>query len=434
MKKFYPVFLLIFISLNSFSQFKNIKLAEQDDKSLPPAEPSIAINKKNPKNIVVGVVPNRVIITNDGGQTWNTSEIKSSLGKSPIVVSNSKGNLYYFHLADQNAKGKGNEDVLDRIICQTSIDEGATWSEGTLIGNNSSPDQLRAWPAVHPRKNEVFVTWTQLDKNVNTDPSCQSNIMFSKSGNGNRFSKAVRVNETSGDCSNDDNTAMGAMATIGADGKIYVTWANQGNIYLDRSYDNGSTWLSNDLHIGKQEGGWNFSVPGLAKCNGLPILTIDNSLSRFQGTMYLLWADQKNGAEDTDIWLMKSRSRGDMWSKPLRINKDEPGSHQFLPWITVDETSGSVYIVYYDRRNYDDQQTDVYLAYSFDGGNSFSETKISETPFTPDPSKPIGDHMSIDAHAGTIIPTWTRMDNGRTSVWASLIKESELPKAAPPKK
>jgi len=51
MKKFYPVFLLIFISLNSFSQFKNIKLAEQDDKSLPPAEPSIAINKKNPKNI-----------------------------------------------------------------------------------------------------------------------------------------------------------------------------------------------------------------------------------------------------------------------------------------------------------------------------------------------------------------------------------------------
>src|SRR5258707_11088133 len=33
---------------------------------------------------------------------------------------------------------------------------------------------------------------------------------------------------------------------------------------------------------------------------------------------------------------------------------------QFLPWITVDQTNGSVYIVYYDRRSYDDLQTDVY--------------------------------------------------------------------------
>jgi len=433
MKKFYSTFLFLFISLNSFSQFKNIKLAEQDDKSQL-AEPSIAVNKKNPKNIVVGVLPNRVIITNDGGQTWNTSEIKSTLGKNPAVISNSKGNLYYFHLADPNEKGKGNDGPLDRIVCQTSIDEGATWSEGTSIGNNTSPDQIRAWPAVHPKKNEVLVTWTQLDKYPDTDPPCQSIIMFSKSGNGNRFSRAVRVNETSGDCSNDDNTAMGAMAAVGADGKIYVTWANQGNIYLDRSYDNGNTWLSNDLRIGKQEGGWNLSIPGTDRCNGLPVLAIDNSSGRYQGTLYLLWSDQKNGADDTDIWLMKSRSRGDMWSKPMRINKDEPGSHQFLPWITVDETNGNVYVVYYDRRNHDDQQTDVYLAYSFDGGNNFSEAKISETPFTPDPSKSFGDYINIDAHAGIITPIWTRMDNGRATILTSVIKENDLPKPVTPKK
>lgn len=370
-----------------------------------------------------------MIITNDGGQIWNASELKSPLGENPVVISNSKGNLFYFHLTDPSGEGKSDEGTLDRIICQTSIDEGATWSEGTSVGNNTTPDQNRLWPAVHPKKNEVFVTWTQFDKYTDTDPSCQSNIMFSKSGNGNRFSRAVRVNETSGGCGNDDNTVKGAMAAIGADGKIYVTWANQGNIYLDRSYDNGSTWLSNDLLIAKQEGR-NLSIPGIEKCNGLPILAIDNSLSRYQGTLYLLWADQKNGADDTDIWLMKSRSRGDMWSKPMRINKDEAGSHQFLPWMAIDETNGNVYIVYYDRRNYDDLQTDVYLAYSFDGGSNFNEAKISETPFTPDSSKPIGDHIGIDAHAGLIIPTWTRMDNGRTSVWTSLIKESELPKAA----
>src|SRR5689334_20889653 len=100
MKKFYSLLLSLFFSLNSFSQFKNIKLAEQDDKSGPIAEPSIAINKKNPRNIVVGVLSNRVIMSNDAGQTWTTSEVKSPLGQNPAVISNSKGNFFYFHLDD----------------------------------------------------------------------------------------------------------------------------------------------------------------------------------------------------------------------------------------------------------------------------------------------------------------------------------------------
>jgi len=223
---------------------------------------------------------------------------------------------------------------------------------------------------------------------------------------------------------------MGAMTAIGNDGKIYVTWANKGNIYMDRSYDGGSTWLSSDLLVTKQEGGWAFTIEGLQRCNGLPVLAIDNSLSRYQGTMYLVWGDQKNGPKDADIWLMKSRSRGDMWSQRIRVNKDEPGAQQFLPWVTVDETNGNVYVIYYDRRNYSDLQTDVYLAYSFDGGSNFSEIKISETPFVPDASTNLTTRTSIDAHAGIITPIWTRMDNGRTSVWTAIIKESELPKPA----
>jgi len=123
-----------------------------------------------------------------------------------------------------------------------------------------------------------------------------------------------------------------------------------------------------------------------------------------------------------------------MWSKPLRINQDEAGTHQFFPWMAIDQTNGNIYIVYYDRRDYDDLHTDVYLAYSFDGGNKFSEIKISETPFVPDASKFFGDYTNIDAHGGIITPIWTRMDNGRTSVWTAIIKESDLPKPAVAKK
>jgi hypothetical protein len=82
--------------------------------------------------------------------------------------------------------------------------------------------------------------------------------------------------------------------------------------------------------------------------------------------------------------------------------------------------------VYYDRRAYDDLQTDVYMAYSTDGGSSFKEVKISESPFIPTETKFFGDYNNIDAHKGIITPIWTRMDNGRTSVWTSVIVDSEL--------
>ena len=153
---------------------------------------------------------------------------------------------------------------------------------------------------------------------------------------------------------------------------------------------------------------------------------VDNSQSRAHGSLYLVYADQKNGENDTDIWFIRTTSRGDNWTTPIRINTDGPGKHQFLPWMAVDQTTGNIYIVYYDRRAYDNLQTDVYLAYSTDGGNIFKEKKISETPFVPDDSKSFSKYINIAAHAGIITPIWNRMDNGKTSVWTAVIKQGEL--------
>ena len=158
----------------------------------------------------------------------------------------------------------------------------------------------------------------------------------------------------------------------------------------------------------------------------MPVLKVDNSKSRMNGSLYLVWADQRNGENDTDIWFMRSTNQGDFWTQPLRINQDGSGKHQFLPWLAVDDETGYIYILYYDRRAYDDLQTDVYLAYSVDGGATFKETKISETPFIPTAEKFFGDYTNIDAFKGIVTPIWTRMDNGQTSVLTAVIKDSEL--------
>ena len=429
----------ILLCLGSFAasaQFKNIKLAEQRDGVYPPLEPSIAINKKDPNNIVAGIVLDRAIYTKDAGLTWQESILKSPYGVygDPAVISDSKGNIYYFHLADPSGKGRSDDAWLDRIVCQKSEDGGATWTSGSSIGNNPSKDQDKQWPAVHPKKDYVYTTWTQFDKYGSTDSTCHSNIMFSMStSGGKKWSDAVQINQYSGDCVDGDNTTEGAVPAIYLDGKIFVAWANKNKIYFDRSYDDGNRWLQNDIVIADQPGGWEMDIPGLSRSNGMPVLMIDNSPSRYHGSLYLVWADQRNGENDTDIWFMRSGNRGDNWTTPMRVNKDLPagqagekGKHQFLPWIAVDQATGYLYVVYYDRRNYDDLQTDVYLAYSTDGGSTFTESKISESPFVPSESKFFGDYNNISAHKGVIAPIWTRMDDGRTSVWTAVIKDTDL--------
>jgi len=427
--KFLSLALVLLVQVTAVGQFKNIKLAEQVEGVYPPLEPSITINRKNPKNIVAGVVLDRAIYTLDGGVTWKESKLESPYGVygDPALVSDIKGHIYYFHLADPSKQGRSNDAWLDRIVCQKSTDGGKTWSEGASIGNNPPTDQDKEWPTVHPRKQQVYTAWTQFDKYGLDDPNCHSNIMFSMSTNeGKKWSKPLQINQNPGDCIDDDNTTEGAVPAVDNLGRVFVTWASHGNIYFDRSFDGGTTWLSNDLLVAKQEGGWSMDIPGLSRSNGMPVLMIDNSKGRLRNSLYLVWADQRKGTNDTDIWFSRSTNFGDMWTQPMRINQDGEGKHQFLPWMSVDEGTGYIYIVYYDRRAYDDLRTDVYLAYSTDGGNTFKEKKISESPFIPTETKFFGDYTNISAHKGVIAPIWTRMDDGKTSVYTTIITDSDL--------
>jgi hypothetical protein len=418
---------LILFPFTLSAQFKNIVLAAETEGKFPPVEPSIVINPDNPKNIVAGIVLDRSVYTVDGGLTWKESILKSAYGVygDPALIADSKGNIYYFHLADPSGKGRANEEWLDRISCQKSTDKGATWGTASFTGLNPPKDNDKPWPAHHIKKDLLTVTWTQFDKYGSTDTTHRSNILFSKStSKGDKWSDPIQINKLSGDCLDGDNTVMGASPAISYDEKIFVVWSYKGSIYLDRSYDEGRTWLKNDMVIAKQMGGWDITVPGLGRCNGLPVAVIDNSGSPFHNSLYVVWSDQRNG--DTDVWMVRSSNRGDNWSNPVKVNQDGAGKHQFMPWVTIDQTTGIVYVVYYDRRNYDDNQTDVYLSWSLDGGNHFSEAKISESPFIPDPAKFFGDYTNISAHKGFVAPIWTRMDDGKTKVLTAIINQGDL--------
>ena len=390
-----------------------------------PCEPSIKISPADKNKIVAGSVLDNVYFSEDGGKTWSIDKLKSSYGVygDPVIGADPKGNFYFLHLSDPEHRGWASPRLLDRIVIQKSED-GIAWNDGSFMGMHHPKDQDKHWIGIDPTSNHLYVTWTEFDLYNSKKATDKSRILFSKStDDGETWSETVAVNQYEGNCLDGDQTTEGAVPVAGLNGEVYVAWAYDNKIWFDYSLDGGATWQEKDIIAAEQPGGWTFDIPEIGRANGLPILCIDRSNGKNRGNLYINWTDQRNGADDTDVWLTVSKDKGKTWSSPKRINDDAPGKQQFFTWTDCDPVTGNLYTVFYDRRNYDDSRTDVYLAYSTDGGNSFVNRRISEKPFLPTANNIFfGDYNNISAYDGRVRPIWTRCDNGKLSVWTSLLE------------
>ena len=419
MKLFSPILLLILLFLvgisNSQSQHTNILVSD----TYSPNEPTIAMDPKNTDFLVAASNLNRYYVSSDGGQTWSGYTANSTYGVwgDPVVIVDTAGFFYYFHLS--------NPDVgswIDRIVCQKSTDNGKTWNNGTYTGWNGVKAQDKEWAVVNRKNNHIYVTWTQFDEYGSQNPLDSTVILFSKSeDDGQNWSDPIRLNKVAGDCLDDDNTVEGAVPAVGPEGEIYVSWSGPEGLVFDLSEDGGETWLEEDIFVSDIPGGWNYTIPDIMRSNGLPVTVCDTSQGPYRGTVYINWTDQRNGTNDTDVWLVKSTDNGDTWSDPIRINDDPAGKHQFFTWMTIDQTNGFLYFVFYDRRNYDESKTDVYMAISKDGGETFINFRVSDSPFSPRPDIFFGDYTNITAYNDMVRPIWTRLENSQLSLWTALI-------------
>ncbi|MBL7825363.1 MAG: exo-alpha-sialidase [Saprospiraceae bacterium] len=417
MKQQLCLFSFLFFALsNLFAQHTNILISNSDS----PNEPSICINPKNPQQVVAGANLNHVYYSTDGGASWQESAVSCSWGiwGDPVISVDTTGSFLFLHLSNPPAPG----NWIDRIIAQKSNNGGITWSNGSYMGLNGAKAQDKHWIATDWKTNALYVTWTQFDNYGTSSPSDSSVILFSKSTNGGAsWSAAKRISKLAGDCVDSDYTAEGAVPAVGPNGEVYVAWSNRNKIWFDRSLDGGDTWLSEDIFVSDQPGGWDYEVPGIYRANGLPVVTCDTSGGPNHGTIYINWSDQRNGPTDTDIWLAKSTDGGTTWSAPLRVNNDSGNRHQFFTWMTIDQTTGWLWFVFYDRRNHTGNLTDVYMAVSKDGGGTFQNFKVSEQPFLPNSTLFFGDYTNLSVVNNLVRPIWARLHEGDLSVWTALV-------------
>jgi hypothetical protein len=432
--------LLIFSGM-SFSQtkYKNVLINDvaSPESEYTPSEPTIMIDPYNTSHIIAASNVDNYYYSFDGGITWSTNTLKSSeygVWGDPSIVMDSYGSFYYFHLAKNNTSGTW----YDRMVCQKSDNGGISWSDpGTFFGMNPTLYQDKEWAALDlsysPYRNNIYVAWTQCGTSIRAEENGTKNpvsnegtiILFSHSTDlGTTWSDAIPISKTPGkDCSTVSETLLGANPCVGLNGEVYVTWCSPAGMMLDKSTDGGITWLEKDIKEVSLPGGFYYAVGGVYRCFGFPSMSCDMSNGGYRGTVYMTWADQRKDLKHADIWIIKSTNGGIAWSEPNKVNDDAAGKQAFFSWMTIDQYTGYIYVVFYDRRNYDDDRTDVYLARSADGGVTFTNERISESPFTPITATFMGDYIGISAVNGMVRPIWTRVDSTKLSVWTAIIDE-----------
>ncbi len=408
------VFLFFLMLVNGCSQKLVVTTIEKAPTSTYHAaqvEPAIAVNPRKPKELIAGTVLNDYYYSKNRGKTWKSFSLQSPFGVNgdPVVLIDESGAYYYFHLS--NPVG-GTQ--LDRIVCQRTLTLN---KDMETIGHTEVNGKMhdKHWATIDPNFGTIHMAWTQFDKYKSSAPGDSSTIVYSNSKDrGKTWSKPLRISKLAGNCLDDSGTIEGVSICTGLNSEIFIVYCLNKAIYLNCSLDSGHHWFGNgELKVADQPGGWSFEIPGIYRMNGFPSLQMDRSNSPYRGRLYLSWSDQKNGTEDTDVWLKYSNDLGRTWSKQVRVNNDSTGKQQFMSTMRVDPKTGTIAALFYDRRNHEDWSTDVYLAVSKDGGQTFTNTKLNKTSFFPDPKKFFGDYLALDILDNFIHAMWQEMHQGK---------------------
>lgn len=390
-------------------------------------EPAIAVNPRNPQQLVVAWQINASIAySENGGQSWkiaeNTAPKDYKISGDVSVAYDAAGHALLCYIAfdklgTTNYWAQG--ATRNGVFVRRSPDGGRTWEldASTIIAHDSTaniPFEDKPWivadtSASHP--GNIYVGWTQFTL-------AATDLLFSRSADGGKtWSKPTRLNSVPG-LPRDDNGALeGFHGVVGPDGTLYTIWDDRDGIMMAVSHDGGATF-TRDRRIINAGPGY-FGITGVARSNGFPQIGTDPRPSdphagNGGGNLYVAWSDYTNG--DVDVFVSSSSDHGATWGAPVRVNSDplHNGSDQFFQWMAVDPESGAVNLVFYDRRQ-DNKQTTVTLARSTDGGKTFTNYALDRDAFEAEGDF-LGDYTAITTFDNQVWAAWAHQTSEETKL------------------
>lgn len=378
----------------------------------PFTEPSIAVNPKNPQQVVAVFQDNvHSSYSQDAGHTWQLAdgvEPKNYRVSGDVsVVFDNQGHAFVCYIAFDKlgtfnywAHGA----TRNGIFVRRSLDGGKTWEADhfPVAEQPSSPGiPFEDKPYIVADNTQgryagnLYVGWTRWRL---TD----SQMVVSRStDDGKTWSQPVEIDAHPGLPRDDNGAAEGFAGAVGPDGTLYAIWSQDDALMLATSRDGGVSFSRARSVIDTAP--IMFAIQTLERANGFPQIAIDPKSKR----LYVTWTDYRNG--DLDVFLATSDDGGKHWSAPLRVNDDpiHNGADHFFQWLAVDPTDGSIDVIFYDRRRDPlNRKQIVVLARSTDGGQKFSNYAWTDEPFEVG-SVFFGDYSGIAAYGGRVYGVWT---------------------------
>ncbi len=341
-----------------------------------------------------------------GGDFWTDSLVSIDFQKfdrqsDPTLTVDVNGNFYMSYLDYQSTVLT--QDDSSYITFIVSTDKGATWIGPYTVEQGLGPyfeDKqfiTADRSATSPYLGNVYVAWARFPN--------PNKIMFARSTNGAQsFDLPVVVGPVTSfsyPCgSGSIEGGQFANPFVGADGSVYVTWTAVGisdtiNCFGDyclklvKSTDGGVTFTTPSI-IRFTYGNWGFVDGGIDVYNE-PAAVGDVTGGPFGGSLYIEYANQDTSNhiyDDYNIEFIRSTDGGANWSEPIYVNDDYTGPgamfDQFHPWLFINE-EGVLLTIFYDQRTDPNHYNfDVFAAYSFDGGESFTTNhRISDVSINP---------------------------------------------------
>lgn len=381
----------------------------------------------------------------NGGNTWDGNDFLPQAGAGaqyPKVAFAANGDAYFLWKES---------NIPTYFWIKKSTDGGSTWLSRVGIATGYPPnyETLPHYPHLaadatpaSPFANRVYMAYTEFYPYY--FQSGVAPIKMKRSVEGTWYTPVnISGNHTG-------TFSRGVQLATDKYGNLFAIWAiydedtpsPEDALGFNHSTDGGVTWANprRAVEISGIWGRWTHKNPDPTRpieVNSFPSLAIDKSGGPYRGRIYATWADNRNG--DPDIYFARlnedvTTDQGASWTGLKRVNNDQLGNgkDQWMPSITVSD-QGIINIVFYDSRNDPNNQlTETWLAQSTNGGNSFTNYRISDVAFTPYPAISeayFGDYnIGVTTSQGYTVPCW--VDN-RSNHYQAYVERFVAPPVPP---
>ncbi len=418
--------------------------ADQSPSPPRPAEPSLAADPGDPRQLVASWLENPsgtvVAVSHDGGLTWSRSALPGLLTcaggryahtSDPWVSIGQDGVTYVAALGIRPATPAG---TARDIAVTVSRDHGMSWETPVVVETAVAPPTQPDKEAIlaDPRRPAMaYAVWVDYRVTSGADPSVNQ-VMFARTSDGGRaWSTPATIYSGSDEAQQNQllMTAGGVLLDVFVEGPSLPGVAHPPplpvKIRLIRSTDQGKTW-SRPVDAARFTY-TNAVDPGTG--SQLRFFGQNISAASAGNAVYVAWFEDHS--DFSTILVARSEDAGVHWRAPQVVVREK--AEAFLPMLAVagDATVG---LLWFDFRHFKKGShtldTDVWFSTSRDRGVHWTE-RHAAGPFDLR-SVPaarygpfIGDYMGLvglpDGFAAAFVQAKPQSRNGPTDVFFSRI-------------